>query len=138
MSVVIDASIALKWVISESDSPAADALRVTHDLIAPDLLFLECGNALWRLVRRGAITPEQALSGLAAIQAVPMTIVPSPPLAKRAQTLALELDHPIYDCLYLAVALAYGVPLVTADERFLRKLSGSSHAGAATPLSLTP
>ncbi|MFZ4069998.1 MAG: type II toxin-antitoxin system VapC family toxin [Caulobacterales bacterium] len=119
MSLVVDASVALKWVISEPDSHAADALRVTHDLIAPDLLFLECGSALWRSARRGAVTAEQALSGLTAIQAAPMTIAPSPTLAKRSQTLALELDHPIYVCLYLATALAYGVPLVTADERFL-------------------
>jgi predicted nucleic acid-binding protein len=134
MAVVIDASVALKWVVAEPESPAADAVRATHDLIAPDLLLLECANALWRLTRRGAISADQAAKGLEAIQAVPMTLAPSPPLARRAQAHALELDHPIYDCLYLAVALAYGVPLVTADGRFQRKLSSSVYARSVLPL----
>ena len=46
MTVVVDASVALKWVIEEDGSEAAQALVVRHPLAAPDLLMIECANVL--------------------------------------------------------------------------------------------
>jgi predicted nucleic acid-binding protein len=52
-------------------------------------------------------------------------ILPSHPFLQNGFAIALELQHPIYDCVYLAVAIATDRTLVTADERFLAKLAGS-------------
>ena len=62
MPLVVDASIAVKWVLPEPDSERARALILRGDLTAPDLLRLEVANALWKQARRGAITPERARS----------------------------------------------------------------------------
>ncbi len=47
MTLVIDASVALKWVIDEDDSEAAQELVSDHALAAPELLLIECANVLW-------------------------------------------------------------------------------------------
>ena len=59
MSIVIDASVALKWVLNEPETGAALALRA-EQLIAPALWLAEAANALWRHVRLGEITAERS------------------------------------------------------------------------------
>ena len=51
-----------------------------------------------------------------------------------AARLAIELDHPAYDCIYLALALERGVPFVTADQRLLRRAAQSAYASSLLPL----
>ncbi len=53
MTVIVDASIALKWVIEEDGSDAAGALLLEQLLAAPVLLTIECANGLWAKARRG-------------------------------------------------------------------------------------
>jgi predicted nucleic acid-binding protein len=60
MTVVVDASIALKWVIEEDGSEEAGALLLEETLAAPDLLMIECANVLWAKARRGALTRDLA------------------------------------------------------------------------------
>jgi predicted nucleic acid-binding protein len=50
-------------------------------------------------------------------------LVPMRRLARRAVDLAVPLDHPAYECMYLALAKAMERPFVTADTRLLRKLA---------------
>jgi predicted nucleic acid-binding protein len=45
-ALVIDASIAVKWVVEEPGTAAALSLRRQAKLIAPDLLCAECANIL--------------------------------------------------------------------------------------------
>lgn len=127
-ALVVDASVALKWLVEEEDSDAALALR-GHDLAAPSLLRIEAANVLRTLALRGAIPPETAGGLLALLQEAPVTLIePDDPLERRALELALEFAHPVYDCLYLALAERTGRLLVTADARFLRALAGSGQA----------
>jgi predicted nucleic acid-binding protein len=119
MNLVVDASIALKWFVSEADSAAATSIRLEHDLAAPDLILIECRNALLNKVRRGEIDAAQAMAAEAEISAIQMAIVPSAAHLSSAFALALELKEPIYDCLYLAMAIATGWTLVTADRSFV-------------------
>lgn len=63
MTVAVDASIALKWVIEEDGSEEAGALLLEETLAAPDLLMIECANVLWAKARRGALTRDLARSG---------------------------------------------------------------------------
>jgi predicted nucleic acid-binding protein len=120
VTVIVDASVALKWVIPEAGAEAARRLIAGEVLAAPDLLFVECANVLLVKARRGQLTPEDARAAMQAIESAPIRPVAIHPHAAAAQAIAFELQHPAYDCLYLAVALAERARLVTADEAFAR------------------
>jgi predicted nucleic acid-binding protein len=63
-AAVVDASVAVNWVIGEAGGDAAAPLAGTH-LSAPDILLAECGSALWAKARRGEIAEDEAVSALA-------------------------------------------------------------------------
>lgn len=127
MQVVIDASVALKWVLEEDGSDAARRLAEGDALTAPDLLFIECANVLTMKVRRGLLAEADAKLAMLLIDGVPIRSVPTRSHVAAAQSIALELGQTAYDSLYLAVAMAERIELVTADEAFVR-------AAAAHPL----
>jgi predicted nucleic acid-binding protein len=118
--LVIDASVAIKWVIDEPGTKEALSL-LRHRLFAPDLLVAECANILWKKVRRRELTLEEA--GLAArlLQRADIELAPMRALLEPATKLAIALDHPAYDCTYLALAESMSCDLVTADQRLSTK-----------------
>ena len=120
--LVIDASIAVKWVVEEEGTPQALALRQQTKLIAPELLVAECANILWKKAARGELSNEEAILAAKLLQSAEVELLPMRSLFETASSLAIELDHPAYDCIYLALAVENDCPFVTADERFLRKL----------------
>ena len=115
--IVIDASVAVKWAIAEPDSIKAATLQL-QELAAPSIWIAEAGNTLWRNVRLGQLTKTEAIALFGMLRAVPMTSVDMDRDAELALTLAAELDHPIYDCFYLALAIREDTYVVTADNRF--------------------
>lgn len=117
--MVIDASVALKWLLPESGSDQAIVLIERYQLYAPDLLIVECANALWLRVRRGEMVPADAKSALADLEAAPIGFASDRDLTETVHGLAVDLDHPVYDCLYLALGLRWAVPVITADRRFV-------------------
>jgi predicted nucleic acid-binding protein len=118
MSLIVDASVALKWFVEEAQSTQARALAAADEpLIAPDLVVAEVGNALWKKCRIGAITRAQAVNALDQLPKHFDELHLCPPLRLRAVALALDLNHPIYDCLYIALALRESASLVTANAR---------------------
>lgn len=123
--LVVDASVALKWVIPEDGSILALALRREHRFTAPDLLIAECANVLWKQVRREFLTHDQALMAADVLSRTDIDIKPMQPLLKAATRLAVSLNHPAYDCFYLALATAEDCPFVTADERLVRKVEAA-------------
>lgn len=120
--LVVDASVAVKWVVPELGSGEAEALR-RHDLVAPRLIYAECANVLWAKSRRRELASGEAIERLRLLLDAPIRTVPTPELLPRALELALELEHPAYDCAYLALALDRKVALVSADDRFVQKIS---------------
>jgi predicted nucleic acid-binding protein len=120
---VVDASVAMKWIVNEPGSAAALRLRREHRLLAPDLIFAECANVLWRKVRRDEITPAALEIGARLLQKADLELHSSRPLLTTAAAMAGELDHPAYDCFYLALALSYDCAFVTADARFVQLLT---------------
>ena len=118
MTLTIDASVALKWVLAEEGSDRALALVGAAALVAPDFLMLECANVLAQQVRRKLLTADQADFFVRELGAVDVRLVSSASLVPQAHRLAVALQQSVYDSLYLAVALAEGATLVTADNRF--------------------
>jgi predicted nucleic acid-binding protein len=118
---VIDASVALKWVLSEEGSDAAAKLLDGRPLFAPELLKIEIANCLWKIARRGSLTQDEAADALDIILRAPLfSGLRDSKLAPRTLQLAQVLDHPAYDCLYLALAVEVEAPVITADGRFFR------------------
>jgi len=114
--LIIDASVAVKWVVEEKLSGAARSLA-GRSLHPPDLLYIECANILWKKAVKGDVTLKLASRALKELQTSPVTIAASGPLLERALMLAGELRHPVSDCIYLALAEERKMPLVTADQR---------------------
>ena len=125
MPLVVDASVALKWVLHEPDSHFAEALlRIEPDLLVPDFWLGEATNVLWLQVRRKLLTSEEAREGLALLRAqVPPTPTADMDLHEVALEIGMAVNHSTYDTLYLAFAIAMGATgLVVADGPFVRDM----------------
>jgi predicted nucleic acid-binding protein len=132
---VVDASVAIKWVVDEPGSTAAAALLSAGPLQAPDLLLVDCAHVLWKKARRGELSADEAGLAIHLLRQADVELLPSRPLVDRALRLALTLDHTAYDCLYLALALELGRPFVTADHHFVRRIADAGLApGQVIPL----
>ncbi|MGH7893075.1 MAG: type II toxin-antitoxin system VapC family toxin [Candidatus Binatia bacterium] len=124
MTWVVDASVAVKWVVPESLSEHADRLLGSEDpLMAPDLLMIEAANALWKKARRAELSAAEAARALDVLTSSGIVVCQAQPLLGRALAMAQRLDHPVYDCVYLALAERERATLVTADERLLGRLA---------------
>jgi predicted nucleic acid-binding protein len=116
--LVVDASVLVPLLVAEPGSAAARVVAGGEpDLRAPELILAETLNVLWKKQRLGQIDDAERIEAVGLIGPPLLTLVPTPPLALRASTLACELDHPVYDCLYLALAERETVALVTDDRR---------------------
>jgi predicted nucleic acid-binding protein len=135
VSFVIDASVALKWFIEEEGSAQANALLSGADLlIAPELIVAEVANAGWKAVRAGSMSPEQHDHAAARLPLAFDNLVLLAPLSPRAVSISRALDHPVYDCFYVALAEQHGATLVTADRRLIGRIGGTEWEGLAIDL----
>ncbi len=124
--IVIDASVAVKWFFQEPQSGAADALLKGPDrLVAPQLISTEVAAAIVRKGRLGEINADDALDALDLWQQATadgtVLMAQDETDLRRAAEIALEIDHPLQDCLYLALALRLELTLVTADRKFAKR-----------------
>lgn len=119
---VVDASVVVKWVVDEAGTPPALWLLDNHNVVAPDLILAECANIFWKKVRRGELSAAEAQFAALMIEGSDLQLREMLPIWLTAIELATRLDHPAYDCLYLALALKDQLQFVTADERLLNKL----------------
>jgi predicted nucleic acid-binding protein len=124
---VIDAGIAVKWVVDEDGTPEALTLRQRAKLIAPELLVAECANILWKKVQRDELLKQEALLAARLLQGAEIELLPMRSLFETATRMSIEINHPAYDCVYLALANNSKCQFVAADERFLRKLRQGRH-----------
>lgn len=121
--MIVDASVAFKWLVEEPDSDRA--IRWVGSgarLAAPILILSEIGHALTKRVRRGELAVEGADDSFARLPGL-LTLLDDTSFMARAFDLSIALHHAFYDCVYLAAAEALGENLLTADEIFAGKLA---------------
>jgi predicted nucleic acid-binding protein len=127
--LVLDASVVIKGFLNESLSDRATALLAGGEepdrlaLDAPDLLYVECANILWKHVRRGVLDRALAAEHASSVAALRLRSTPAQELTPTALALAIEHDISAYDASYVALAQSLACELVTADERLVNKLA---------------
>ena len=129
---VLDASVALKWLITseEPDRLSARALRERHvmglcQLVVPELFWLEVLNVLrWRRDVFSEAVAEQALASVEALGLVSETLTPD--LLWKTNAISWRYGTTIYDAVYVALAVSKSTPFVTADEGLIRQMRGHS------------
>lgn len=98
MTIVIDASVALKWFVEEEGTRQAAALLAgQYRLIAPALIVAEVANAGWKAVRAGTMLPAQHDHAASRLPLAFDALVPLAPLAQPAVSISRLLNHPVYD-----------------------------------------
>jgi len=124
--IIVDASVAMKWVVPESGTEAALALR-SERIAAPEIWIVECANALWRHVRLKELKENEAIRQLARLRSADVENLPIADLLPEAFLFANELGHPVYDCLYLSAAVQNETKVITADHRFASAVARHAH-----------
>ncbi|MDB9526984.1 type II toxin-antitoxin system VapC family toxin [Oscillatoria sp. CS-180] len=124
--LVVDASVAVKWMVREKNSDTAfSLLRSDSKLIAPELIAIEVAAAITRLFRMEILTDEETDVLLHKwqfhLEKQGVTLHPNKMDFNRATQISKEIKHGLQDCLYIAVAERLQIPLITADEKLLKK-----------------
>lgn len=131
ISCVLDASVAAAWFLPPQGEPLFDrALEIQRafvrgriDLVAPDLLWPEVGNVLWKASQRGRISATVARAAAHELAQLQIPSVAGSGLLEQAVVLACATGRSVYDCLYVALAMTTGRQLLTADQRLANALA---------------
>jgi predicted nucleic acid-binding protein len=129
--VVVDASVAAKWVLpARGETLATEALDLLRRyaageilFVVPDLFWAEVGNILWKTVRQKRLTKSLAERALASLKERNFPTVPSRGLLDLAFAIANAFDRTVYDSLYVALAVDSKGQFITADERLANALA---------------
>lgn len=126
MDLIIDASIAIAWFVDQPLSPQALRLAELHTpLLALDVLPVEMASSAWRLAQERTITADYAAHIVSNITVNEISVCASAPYIVPATHLALSLQHPVSECLYLACARDIGGQMVTTNARLLAAVKGT-------------
>jgi predicted nucleic acid-binding protein len=132
---VVDASVAAKWFLVEEGMAEADILsRSGMRLIAPSFVLVELSSIIWKHSLRGVFDADQAAQIMLKAPHFFDELVAESGLLGMALDLACMYRHPVYDCLYLALALERDCRLVTADHKFIERMKATPLAGHVVPL----
>jgi predicted nucleic acid-binding protein len=124
--VVVDASVAVKWVVEEDHSAKAILLLQCEARHAPDHWLAEAINVLWAKVFRGDLIAADAQTRMEVLLRAPVVGTPIASLMPRAFAISVAHSVTIHDSLYVALAEKRDIPLVTANERLIRRLAGDA------------
>lgn len=131
MSLVLDASVAAKWMLPAKAEPLrTEAYRIldgygasAFELLVPDVFWAECGNIVWKAVRQGRLSRDDAEVALISMLRRDFPTFPSAKLLPEALPIAFSYGRAVYDCLYVALAVRSETQLITADERLANALA---------------
>ena len=125
-TVVIDASVAVKWFLPEPHADAARRLlNRKRTFLAPDLIWAEVGNVLWKRVQRAELAHELAEQILRDFKRFPFQTYAAKALLEPAWALAAQWRISVYDGLYLALAISRNLKLVTANQHLIEVMKGN-------------
>ena len=128
MKLVVDASVAAKWLVPEVLSgEAVGLLSPDNELVVPELFWAEVGNILWKKARAGELESTEALTRFDAVSSMGLRTISNAVVARVAIEVALATGRTVYDSLYIALAMHEGCRLVTADERLVNGLGGTPY-----------
>ena len=129
--LVLDANIAVKLVCIEPGyQETLDRLQSEAELAAPDWVMIEAGHAIRRKSLGGDFDQAEAQRLLESIPSFFETLYRDEQFVRAAMAISFELDHWIYDCIYLACALGLGAPLLTADRKFWNAAKRAGYGGS--------
>jgi predicted nucleic acid-binding protein len=115
---VVDASVVVKWFVPEIHSEKARRLlALPHEYVAPELLFAEAANTIWKKVRRKELSAKEGQPLVADIGRVAVETISCRALAEDAYALAHATGRTVYDAMYVALAVRLNTRLITADDR---------------------
>jgi len=135
MALVVDASVAVRWLLDLEGADRADAILQSDErLIAPDLLISEISSAVWKSVVFASTSADTAATAVGRAAEFFDEIVSSLVLKDHALQIAIELRHAVYDCFYLSLAEQRDCQMVTADERLIARCARSPYAKRIKPL----
>jgi predicted nucleic acid-binding protein len=140
MNLVVDASVAAKWLFVEPDTGKARAILDSAEsgelqLLAPEILPAEVANSLWKRTQRGDLDRASAMGLFDGFQRVEFKFCSVQELIEPALSIAFRQHHPVYDCLYVVLARREGCDLVTADERLFKAFARDSRVRLLRTLS---
>ncbi len=119
----------VKLFFEEQHSNAAVRLvKNASRLMAPDLMWAEAANVVWKRLRRNEIATEEASGVVEEMLRVPIVTASNFDLVDSAIALAAVTGRTVYDCLYLALAIRENMTLLTGDERFVNGLADTPYA----------
>lgn len=132
---VVDASVAIKWVVEEEFSDQAGSLLTGTTLCAPAHWQAEAVNGIWGCVHRSSLSAEDARQRALILINAPVESVPLAALLDGALSLAVALRLTVYDSLYVALAKVRDIPLISDDQKLLRRMKAEpTLAALAQPL----
>lgn len=121
--IVADASVAIKWYVTEIYTAEAEKLLDgSYEIHAPELILPEFGSIIWKKLRRGDLTAKEAPQIIDVFSKQTITFHSHQPLLKSAFAGAQLSGQTVYDWSYLALAISLSCEFVTADERFYKAL----------------
>ena len=124
--LVLDASAAVRLILGH---PAVapeifERLAASAPVLAPHLYYTEVANALWKYVRAGALTEQQAIDRFGEARELISRTVEDATLLEEAISVAARHNHPVYDTLYAVLARRNSCPVLTMDKRLMSLLEG--------------
>ena len=128
--LVVDASVAVKFLVREDDTELARRLLTIADpLIAPDWLLIEAASSFWKKVRKSELLEIHAERHLASLPAFFQKFYPACELVGAALSLSIRLRHSAYDCLYAALAIREDCRVATADDALIAAMERGGLGG---------
>jgi predicted nucleic acid-binding protein len=132
-TIVVDASVALKWFIREGEEHVEEALLILRmhgqgglKIAVPALFFTECANVLLKAVRRRGLDLKMSLDATEKLLAVDFQECDDHDLLPGAMIFAANHNLTVYDALYAVLAKKLGARLVTEDDKLLTASLGGS------------
>ena len=118
--LIADTSVAIKWFAMEEQSDLAEAILESGvEIHAPDFMWIETSNGLWKKWRKKDLPREDVGLSVAKLRGMIDYWHADRDLIELTSEMSVELAHPVYDCIFLVLARKLKIPLVTADTRLL-------------------